>query len=312
MNSEQSLSRRTSSEKDSSRILENEYLRVSVEDHGAQLCSLYNKETCTDLLWEGDPAFWKYHAPILFPLVGMVNNGTYRYMNKSYHVRQHGFAREMAFTCTEQTPVQVTHRLMQNEETEQLYPFDFTLEVTHTLSGRDLYVDWKVSNPSASEDLYFSIGAHPAFRVPVCEGEKKEDCYVLFHGRNSLEYILVDLSVTAADPAHVHTMRLDDGYLKLERHLFDIDTFIFENSQIEKVSLCGADRQPYITLSCPGFPYFGLWTKSDEAPFVCLEPWYGRLDDKGFTGELPEKTGIRRLDPGEIFTARYTITACPG
>ena len=96
----------------------------------------------------------------------------------------------------------------------------------------------------------------------------------------------------------------------MKRHLFDIDTFIFEDGQIEEVSLCGPDRKPYITVKCPGFPYFGLWTKSDEAPFVCLEPWYGRLDDKGFTGELPQKTGIRQLPPLETFTAEYTINVC--
>ena len=290
------------------RTMENEYIRVGLEDRGAQLCSLYDKVRQRELIWKADPAFWGYHAPLLFPFVGMVNGGRYRYKGKTHQVRQHGFAREKDFSCISSTPDQTVHSLKADEETMQKYPFDFCLNVTHELSGRDLKIGWQVVNPSEREDLFFSIGAHPGFTVPLSADEKKEDCYVLFHGKEELKYILVDLSVTAADPQHVYTMKLDGGYLKLTRHLFDIDTFIFEDAQVEKVSVCGADKKPYITVTCSGFPYFGLWTKSDEAPFVCLEPWYGRLDDKGFEGELPEKTGIMCLKPGESFEASYMIT----
>lgn len=290
------------------RILENEFVKVSVDDLGAQLCSLYDKTSSAEMLWSGDPSVWGYHAPILFPFVGMVNQGRYRYRGQSYQIRQHGFARQHAFTFAGQSENSLTHRLIQDDETLRLFPMPFCLEVTHTLEGRTLTVGWSVSNPSDTEPLYFSIGAHPAFTVPLRKGERKEDCYVLFHGKKKLKYILVDLAVTAADPDHVHTMELDDGYLKLDRHLFDIDTFIFEDGQVEKVSLCGPDRRPYVTVSCPGFPFFGLWTKSDEAPFVCLEPWYGRLDDRDFAGELPEKKGIIRLAPGQTFRAQYDIS----
>ena len=289
------------------KTLENEYLRVEVDERGAQLSSLFDRKKGRELLWTADPKIWGYHAPLLFPFVGMVNGGEYRYMGKTYHVRQHGFARERDFVCCLAEAERAEHMLTDDEETREKYPFEFCLKVTHELKGRSLIIGWDVANPSEEETMYFSIGAHPGFLTPPKEGIRKEDCYVLFHGVNELRYILVDLSVTAADPEHVHTMKLDEGYLKLAPHLFDIDTFIFEGGQVEKVSLCGPDRRPYVTVSCQEFPYFGLWTKSDEAPFVCLEPWYGRLDDRGFAGELPEKTGIMRLEPGEHFTASYTI-----
>ena len=290
------------------KILENEYMRIGVEDLGAQLCSLYDKRRDKELLWNADPSYWGYHAPVLFPLVGMVNEGQYRYCGKTYHVRQHGFARQSNFTCVSQTADKVIYKLTENEDTLNLYPFAFCLEVSHEIKGNTLKIGWKVENPSPEETMYFSIGAHPAFMVPAADTDRKEDCYVLFHGKDSLDYILPDLKVTAADTEHVYRMELDEGYLKLKPHLFDIDTFIFENGQVEKVSLCGSDRKPYITVCCEGFPYFGLWTKSDDAPFVCLEPWHGRLDDKGFTGELPEKTGIISLKPGEVFETSYTVS----
>ena len=291
-------------------ILENAFLSVAVEDQGAQLVRIYDKEKQRELLWNADPAFWKYHAPVLFPLVGMVNEGKYRYQGNTYQVHQHGFAREVEFACVEETAGKVSHLLKADAQTKALYPFDFELTVAHVLDGRELKVQWTVFNPSKTETMYFSIGAHPAFMVPADQAARKEDCFVYFPGKEELKYILVDLSVTAADTEHMYSMQLDRGYLQLKRHLFDIDTFIFEDGQIEEVSLCGPDRKPYITVKCPGFPYFGLWTKSDEAPFVCLEPWYGRLDDKGFTGELPQKTGIRKLPPLETFTAEYTINVC--
>ena len=289
--------------------LKNEYLEASIEERGAQLCTLKNLKSGQDLLWEGDPAFWGYHAPILFPFVGIMNGKEFRYKGTAYPMKQHGFARELPFSVEQQTETSVTHVLESNAQTKENYPFDFRLAITQTLQDNRLVISWCVENPSAQEPLYFSIGAHPAFRVPLTGTDRKNDCYVFFPGHSSLSYILVDLKEVAADPSNIYTMELDNGYLKLEDHLFDIDTFIFENSQIREVSLCGSDKKPYVTMHCDGFPYFGLWTKSDAAPFVCLEPWFGRIDDKGFCGELPEKTGIVALGPGEVFRASYEIEA---
>ena len=288
-------------------ILKNEYLQAAVEEVGAQLCSLKDIRNGREYLWEGDPAFWKYHAPVLFPFVGMMNGKQYRYEGKSYQIGQHGFAREKLFRVAEKNDLSVTHVLEADEETKKIYPFEFRFEVTQTLQDNSLKIAWDVENPSREKPLYFSVGAHPAFRVPLDADSKKNECYVCFPGKDRLSYILVDLEKVVADPSRVYTMELEDGYLKLSDHLFDIDTFIFENSQISEASVCGPDRKPYITIHCDGFPYFGLWTKSDAAPFVCLEPWFGRLDDKDFAGELPEKTGILKLEAGKKFHAEYRI-----
>ena len=287
--------------------LNNGTLQAVIEERGAQLCSLTDLARGRELLWEGDPAFWKYHAPVLFPFVGMVNGKEYRYGGRTYHIGQHGFARERDFHLTGSGQNWAAFSLEADEKTREIYPFDFQFTVTQTLKENRLIVEWDVENPSAEEPMYFSVGAHPAFRTPLLAEDAKNSCYVLFPGKKELNYILVDLEKVAADPDHLYKMELDDGYLLLKDHLFDIDTFIFEDGQIEEVSLCGPDRKPYVTVKCPGFPYFGLWTKSDAAPFVCLEPWYGRLDDVGFAGELPEKKGMIKLGAGERFHAEYEI-----
>ncbi len=289
------------------KTIENEYLKAEVSDLGAQLCGLYDKEKGQQVIWEADRKYWGYHAPILFPFVGNVNGGSYRYKGQEYTIGQHGFARQSGFSFVSRTPDSVTFRLKDSERTRSMYPFAFRLEVKQTLEGRSLITQWKVTNPSVDEPLYFSIGAHPAFKVPTryAGGEKNE--YWIHFAQKDPEYILVDLENGGADTAKTYKMETEDGYLKLTDHLFDIDTFIFENGQIEELSLCYPDKTPYVTVHSKGFPNYGVWTKSDQAPFVCLEPWYGRLDDKGFDGELPEKTGIIKLEPGETFTASWSI-----
>ena len=287
--------------------LKNEELCLTFEERGAQLCSITDLKNNREVLWNADPAFWGYHAPVLFPFVGKVYQGKYRYRGTEYSLGQHGFARTRDFTFAGQTENSVTFCLEDDEASRKIYPFAFRLEITHVLEGRDVKVQWKVTNPDTDEVLYFNIGAHPAFMTPPTDAAAKNECYLLFE-KDKPEYILVDLSQGAADPEHKYQMETEDGYVKIRDGLFDIDTFIFENCEVEKVSLCGPDKKPYVTVTSKGFPYFGIWTPSDQAPFVCLEPWMGRLDDVGFDGDLSEKKGIQKLEPGQVFESEYVIT----
>ena len=154
-------------------VIENEFLKVAVAPHGAELCSIYDKVKQHEAVWQADPAYWNRHAPVLFPFVGKVNEGVYRYKGQSYPMGQHGFARDMEFTLVEETADSITFRLCDNEESRAKYPFAFELTITHRLQGRTVTVEWKVRNPSATEPLYFSIGGHPAFNCPADAGDKK-------------------------------------------------------------------------------------------------------------------------------------------
>jgi galactose mutarotase-like enzyme len=172
-----------------------------------------------------------------------------------------------------------------------------------------VYVEWEVTNPSKDEPLYFSIGAHPAFNVPVLAGTKKDDYYVVFEGKDTLKYIYLDPVAEAADAEHPHTLELDNGFMPVTMDLFDNDAFIFDGGQVEKVAIHYPDKTPYVTIECKGFPSVGVWSKpKTDAPYICLEPWIGRVDNKGFTGELPEKFEEQCAMPGETFKAVYSIT----
>ena len=298
----------TASEKNpETQRLENESLRLTFEEGGGQLTGIYDKENDRELLWEGDPKFWSYHAPVLFPFVGKMFGGVYRYDGKEYEIGQHGFARTSVFRPAGRREDSISWELADSDASRQIYPFAFQFDVVHILKGREITVRWIVRNPSDSETLYFSVGAHPAFRVPVREGEKKDQYWLDFHGLNRIPYMTPDKATGTINNRESFELETEDGYLKIRDHLFDIDTYVFRNQTIKEISLCTPDKKPYVTVSCAGFPDFGIWSKSDEAPFVCLEPWYGSADNLGFEGELPDKYGILSLEAGKEFTAEYRI-----
>ena len=135
------------------RIIENDFLKVTIDDHGAELVSIYDKEKDREVIWQGDPKFWGRHAPVLFPNVGKHYNNHYRIHGQEYASKQHGFARDTDFTCIDSTPDSVTHQIRSTEDTRKVYPFDFVLRIRHILKGRTLTVSWKVANNSEG-DMY--------------------------------------------------------------------------------------------------------------------------------------------------------------
>ena len=159
--------------------LENEKLRATFRTKSAELISLVRKADNTELIWNGDDRYWGWSSPILFPFVGAVKNGTYRYKDNTYAIRQHGFARNQEFSLISHRDDGITFLLEQSEETKEVYPFDFQLEISYVLQESSLQVCWKVTNPS-EDNLYFSIGAHPAFMCPIREDEKQWDGYLCF------------------------------------------------------------------------------------------------------------------------------------
>ena len=285
------------------RVLENEQIKVKISDVGAELSSVYDKESGQERIWTADPAVWNRHAPILFPFVGKVNGGEYRIGEKTYEMKtQHGFARDMEFECVEQSQTSVTHRLLPTENTKRIYPYDFELLVTHRLDvseSRRLQVIWEVIN-RGTEEMYYSIGGHPGFTVP----EEKEWYYLEFPGREALTYIGVNPENGLADVKNKKTLELKDGLVKFCEDVYD--TLIFDEQNIAQVRIVRPNGTPYVTMDCRVFPYLGIWAKK-TGNFICLEPWAGRTDDDGFCGSLEEKTGEQRLAPGAGTVISYTI-----
>jgi len=286
--------------------LKNSKLSISVDSQGAELKSMKDMATGTEYMWDADPAYWKRTAPVLFPLVGSLNKGRYRYNGREYAMSQHGFARDMEFALVRQTKEELLFGLEGTEETYAKYPFRFRLEIGYRLNGneRTVTVSWKVINTDDKE-MYFSIGGHPAFLCPLHAGETQTDCKILFDAKESLTSSVIGGGGTLSSGQKEYP--LQDGYLNITEDLFDNDALIIENHQAHQVSLCGADGKPYLTVSFDA-PLFGVWSPvKKNAPFICIEPWYGRCDREDFEGDLSEREWGNQLAASEEFCAEYTI-----
>lgn len=286
--------------------IKNERLSVTIAAHGAELSSIYDKANDRELVWQADPAFWNRHAPVLFPNVGKYYGGHFTYNGTDYPMGQHGFARDTEFEQAALGENFVTYRLCADEESKKVYPFDFVLEITHRLNGNRLTVEWNVKNTD-NKEMYFTIGGHPAFNVNVLPDTDFEDYSLVFkEGTEKLSYVLLDAESGTAIGDKVYELELTDSKYALKKDMFDKDALVFDGGQIEWAALALPDGKPYIALESKGFPNFGIWSKPG-APYVCLEPWCGRCDNKGFEGEISEKPGIIALKAGETFKKSYDI-----
>lgn len=229
--------------------LENDQLRVKIADHGAELSEIYDKTNDRQVLWNADPAYWKRHAPVLFPNVGRYYEDHCLINGNSYTSGQHGFARDMEFTCTDKTDTSVTHLLESTAETQKIWPYAFQLSITHTLNGRDLTVSWKVVNKD-QETMYFTIGAHPAFNVPVLSDTIRSQYHLTFNGEKELTYCLLDPEYGTAIPDKTYTLPLENNSCTIDEHMFDHDALVFDNGQITKAGIALPDGTPYVEISC--------------------------------------------------------------
>lgn len=285
-------------------ILSNGELRVEVSAHGAELQSIRKGET--EYLWQGDPAFWGRRSPVLFPIVGSVWESRYRVAGAVYQMGQHGFARDMDFTLVNASETEVRYRLESSVQTKEKYPYDFCLEIAYRLRGRCLDVIWEVTNPSA-EDIYFQIGAHPAFYYPDYDPQTSGRGHFTFDRSEGLECIRIK-EKGCVDAETKWPLELCEGVLKLEKDTFDaIDTIMLQDSQVGRVNMFREDGSPWLSLSFDA-PVVGIWSPPGKiAPFICIEPWYGRCDRVAFTGEYCEKDWVNALAPAATFSASYTI-----
>ena len=273
--------------------LENEFLKISVDTHGAELSSIYNKKTDKNMLWHGDSAFWGRKSPVLFPVVGKYKNGKTTYNGKEYALGQHGFARDMEFALIEKGENKLSFSLESNEETLTKYPFKFRLVCSFELINNKITVGWNVKNTD-DKTIYFSIGAHPAF---YC---KKSETVLSMNGEN-LKYNLIN-----SDGLYTAQKYETENSFVLHDNVFDNDALIIENSEVTEVSLINNNKK-YLTVKFDA-PLFGIWSPTKKnAPFVCIEPWYGRCDAEVFNGDITEREWGNSLEVGETWYKEYEI-----
>lgn len=284
--------------------LKNEKISVQVDTLGAELGSMKNLETGYEAIWQGDAAFWTGHSPVLFPLVGWLNNGVLRCEGQEYTMGNHGFARRSTFEVVRSSDVQAVFRLSSNEETLKMYPYAFQLDLTYTLAGTQLTIDYQVTN-SDQKPIYFLLGTHPAFNCPFEQGEALTDYYVEFEKKETLDRYFATSANTILVERKEPVLQ-DENILELTPEMFYEGAYIFKNVKSSAITLKSKKSEGFIKVSYENFPYMGIWQPKD-APFICLEPWHGIGDAVDFNGTIDEKEMIVKLETGKTWYSKLVI-----
>lgn len=284
--------------------IENENLTVTISAKGAELQSIYNRDLTIEYMWNGDAAFWAKRAPVLFPIIGTLKNNSYYLNGKSYQLGRHGFARDMNFDLTAQTRNAITLTLESNETTLAGYPFIFRFDVKYELAGNSIKTRYRVINMGESI-MYFSVGGHPAFKLPLVENIHYNDYYLEFnHPERAGRWPISEDGLIETKPTELLN---NTNRLPLTKELFYKDALVFKGLASNSVML-RSDKDPHgLSFDFTGFPYLGIWA-AKNADFVCIEPWCGIADSVHTDQQLVHKEGIQSLQAAKSFERSWSVT----
>ncbi len=284
-------------------ILKNNNATATVTTLGGELI-VYSKDDVV-YTWTGDEKYWAGRAPILFPNVCALKDSSVKFEGKPYTIEKHGFARRGEYKVLEHDDTYITLELCDTDATLKMYPYHFSLKIIHTLLDDGFKTEYMVTNTGDSV-MPFCIGGHPGFRVPIFEGEKFSD-YSLVFEKEEKPHASFTTKNALMDKTLVKQLNMVDGrILPLNYSDFEDDALIFENLNSEKVSLLNGNRG--MEFSFAGFPALGVWTPPHkDAPFICLEPWYGVPAYADEDGNFENKPYAIKLAAGDAFSCSYSI-----
>jgi galactose mutarotase-like enzyme len=281
--------------------IENDRLKIVLDSKGAELKSIVHKQHGIEYLWGADPAYWAKTSPVLFPIVGTLKENTYKYNDHAFTLSRHGFARDKMFTVTNQQNDSITFSIESDEATLAVYPFHFIFSVIYTLNNDELTVAYLIQN-RGRETMLFSVGGHPAFKVPLAEGTSYEDYKLVFEKEENAGRWPISKDGLIEKSSQL--LLNGTNVLSLRKELFSEDALVLKGLQSSFVKLVSDKSQYGIRFSFPGFPYLGLWA-APGADFLCIEPWCGIADSVDSNQQLEHKEGILRLQPARTFNVQW-------
>lgn len=282
----------------------NNKLSVSISPIGAEIKSIKTVSDNHEYLWQGSTESWNRSSPILFPIVGALNNNSYTINDISYQLTPHGFGRDLSYEVTKESQDSIFFKATHTYETLKKYPFKFQLILGYELKDNKIKVYYQVDNLN-DQTISFSIGGHPGFNCPLEKGLEFSDYKLKFNEIENSERIYKGSEVLTGER---------DPFLKnsneiiLSNDLFKKGALIFDDLLSEEIELSSPKGLKKVKMNFKGFPYFGIWSwPKKPAPFICLEPWYGIDSTEGDSTEWFDKEGLEIIEPGESFQAFYTI-----
>lgn len=285
--------------------IDNGRLSITVNQTGAELSSLINLDTGREYMWQADPAVWGSHAPVLFPIIGMLKNGETTVDGQQYRIPKHGMVRNNeGLELYNLSKDRLTFRMAWTEETLKTYPYKFDFRITYRLRNEHVIVYHEIVNED-DKPIFFNLGGHPAFRVPFYDHERYNDYFLRFeHDETAGRYSVMPDGTISNDTRSVPWK--DGQILPLTHDLFAQDALVFKDLNSRSVILESAVNGPILKLDYAGWTHLGIWAKPD-GDFVCLEPWIGLADAHDTDGVFKHKEGIVELAPGQVYEMSYDV-----
>ena len=285
-------------------VIENNHLKVTISNRGAELQSILGKTTNFEYLWQADKEFWGDKAVNIFPICGRLFGGKYTYKGKSYSLPCHGFAKDSLFDVKYSSADKIVFTLLSNENTKEVYPFDFKFSIEYSLDGAKLKTKFVVEN-TGKDTLPFSLGGHPGFNVPLENGVEFNEHYLEFSENASPQSLII-----TPDGFYNGTKDyslVDGKIINLSHELFNIDG-IFLTNMAKSVTLKTNKSNRFVKVSFPNMKFVGFWhTAKKPAPFICIEPWAGIPSTHGVIDDFDCKAEFKYLKSGETYDNFFDI-----
>ncbi len=274
--------------------LRNSKINAIISTHGAELVGLYDSKG-NNYIWSADEKVWKRHAPILFPIIGSLYEGKYIYDGKEYSITKHGFIRDMEGEVDYYDNSRISITFKSNQETLKMYPFKFEFTVVYELSADSLVIKYLVNNVD-QKAMYFALGFHPGFALPMSEDKTFEDYSVNFAGDEDFERVEINMSGLMTGGTSV----FKEHSIALNREMFEKEAIILKNTPKHLV-LC-SDDDIKLELNYPDMEYLTLWTlPREDAAYVCLEPWTSLIGEEGKLVRIEDIENIVKLESKRFY-----------
>lgn len=285
--------------------IHNEYLTVTAAAKGAELQSIRGADG-TEYLWQGDSRYWSDRALNIFPYVARLTQGLYEMDGQRHQMAIHGFAPYEAFRLVSNDGQTMVLELPDNDRTWAQYPRHFAFRVIYTLRKNVLHITYEVENRD-ERPLYFGLGGHPGFNIPLVPGTTFEDYRLRFGSPCHPQRIIFDEDCFVTGERRPYELQ-DGRIINLRHDLFDEDAIVLTDMDRE-ITLEAPGDAHSVTVTFPQMAYLGLWHwPKTDAPYVCIEPWCSLPARAGRIAVFEEQEDLIALAPGQTYRNCWTIS----
>lgn len=285
--------------------LENDFLKIEVSNIGAELRSLYSKETEIEYLWQPGAETWPHHSMLLFPNPGRIAGNRTIIDGKVYPATMHGFANDMEFEVIEADDEHVLFQISATEDTRKSFPYEFRFQVEFSLNKDMVVQNFRVINDDY-KSIYFSLGAHPGFYCPIALDECGDDYSLEFDKPQNINLLELEEGTRLLTGTRIPYLQ-EECEIRLHDHYFDDGPKLFDGLKADYITMKSKKTGHFVELGIKDFPYMCLWGVGSRMSILCIEPWCGTSDLADTDHVWENKLGIELVDVGEVFERTLTF-----